>query len=117
MRYKINWYNPNVEVSEHRIYRSEATIDPNNLPAPIATLSGTLTEFFDDTVQNLTTYHYRIGALVNGVEYVSDENVVFVDSGDIYEREFVEIVMVVASTSHSTANNTRAALVAAGFFQ
>jgi hypothetical protein len=76
MGVRLTWRDLNYGETEHRVYRSTSTIDPQNLPAPLATL-GAGVELYDDyTAVNGTTYYYRVGALVNGTEYVSQETVI-----------------------------------------
>lgn len=75
----LNWKDLNYGESEQRVYRSTATIDPENLGTPLATLGADVTSYIDTTVVDQETYYYRVSAVVNGTEYVSDEVSAFVD--------------------------------------
>lgn len=63
MSVRLSWIN-RVEADEIRVYRDTATIDPNSLPAPLATIAGTALEYTDDAVSDGTTYFYRVAAVL-----------------------------------------------------
>lgn len=54
----------------YNIYRSTTEFSTSNLPEPIAT--GLTDKFFTDNVEQSTIYYYRIGAVRNGIEKVSE---------------------------------------------
>ena len=61
----------------HRVYRSASPMDPQALPAPIATLGANVTSYDDGDVVPGNTYYYRVSAFLNtGEERVSDEVVI-----------------------------------------
>jgi hypothetical protein len=63
MPIKLNWVN-RVEADEIRVYRSTATMDPNALPTPLATLAADVLEYLDEAVAPDTTYYYRVAAVL-----------------------------------------------------
>lgn len=75
MGFLVTWRDRNVAEEGHNVYRSDAPMDPQNLPAPIASVGPDITEWEDGTVVPGNTYYYRVGALTasGGVEMVSDE--------------------------------------------
>lgn len=73
MGVRVVWKDNNRAEEGHRVYRATAPMDPLNLPAPIAT-PGPDMELYDDAdVVEGTTYYYRVGAFIGGVERVSEE--------------------------------------------
>lgn len=54
----------------YNIYRSTTEFSTSNLPEPIAT--GLTDKFFTDNVDQSIVYYYRIGAVRNGIEKVSE---------------------------------------------
>jgi len=69
----LTWADPNSIEEGHRIYRSEAPIDPNALPAPLAELGPDATGYLDSTVAPSTTYYYRVTAFLGTIEKVALE--------------------------------------------
>lgn len=59
-------------VQEVRIYRDTVELDPNNLPAPIATVGGGVETYVDTVPDNTVDYFYRLGVVVAGEESFSD---------------------------------------------
>lgn len=80
MKVKLQWNNPNIRVTEVRVYRSTSTMNPLSLPAALATLSASALEYEDTTVAADTQYYYRIGMTVSGTDVVSEEYTVFTDA-------------------------------------
>ena len=65
-------------VDEQRYYCSETPIDPDNLPAAKAILTGDVRNYVDTLVTTGSTYYVRISALKNGIEKLSEERVVVI---------------------------------------
>lgn len=64
----LRWVNTNVPPpSTINIYRSQSPMDPNSLPSPIDSLSGSAVVYVDDDVTLDETYYYRVG-FVRGPE-------------------------------------------------
>lgn len=73
MSIQLTWTDTNYGETEHRVYRDTVTIDPEALPAPLATLGPDVESYQDDTAAPATTYYYRVSAVCQGQENVSDE--------------------------------------------
>lgn len=73
MKINLNWNDKNYGESSINVYRSTSTIDPANLPAPLATLSPGTTTYSDTTATTGTIYYYRVAAIIGGTAYVSSE--------------------------------------------
>lgn len=70
----LKWRDTNANIDGIRIYRSKAPIDAANLPAPLATLDPTTTEFVDTSgLESDTDYFYRISAFKGNEEKVGIE--------------------------------------------
>jgi len=80
MNLRINWSDENYGEIAHNIYRSTTTMDPASLPTPLATLGSNVITYLDETVVDQTTYFYIVSAVLDGVEYLSDEFDEFIDS-------------------------------------
>ncbi len=77
MGFRLTWAETNSNETEHRVYRSTATMDPSALPAPVAVLPDNTTTYDDGDVTEGTTYYYRVSAVMaSGAELVSEELVV-----------------------------------------
>jgi len=89
MGFRIVFTDNNVAEEGHNIYRSDAPMDPQNMPAPIATVGADVTEWEDGTVVQGNTYYYRVGAFTANatVELISDE----------WEAEAVEVPTALAN--------------------
>lgn len=75
-RLELNWKLDGF-VDEQRYYCSETPIDVNNLPSPSAILSSDARTYIDNAPRVLgKKYHVRIGAVKNGTEKISQENVI-----------------------------------------
>ncbi|MDW7746595.1 LamG domain-containing protein [Halomonas sp.] len=70
---RLVWKEANLAEDGHRVYRDTAPLDPDNLPAPLATLGADVTQYDDGDVVPGTTYYYRVTAFVGAVERVSLE--------------------------------------------
>lgn len=76
----IEWLNRNRNPKYTiNVYRSTSSIDPNNLPVPIAILPGNANIYNDTTVNYGETYHYIIGTSNGDVENLSDELVIMIN--------------------------------------
>jgi len=73
IRIRLSWEANNSNESGHRIYRSGASMDPENLPVPLATLGANEVEYVDEAVVENSTYFYRVGAFNPFTESVSAE--------------------------------------------
>lgn len=75
MGFKLNIQDRNLTEEGHRVYKSQVPMDPQNLPAPYATLGPDITEWEDGVATPGETYYYRVSAFTGGgsVELVSDE--------------------------------------------
>lgn len=60
-------------VDEQRYYCSETPIDPENLPAPKAILTGDVRTYIDTSIEIGNAYYVRIGAVKNGTEKISEQ--------------------------------------------
>lgn len=70
----INWVDMNYGEASHEVYRATSPMDPQNLPAPIATLGTGVQEYVDSSAPDETLLYYRVSATDAGGEvYVSDE--------------------------------------------
>lgn len=76
MGVRISWSDGNTVENGHRVYRSEAPIDPESLPAPLATLGPDVTHYDDGSGVEGATYYYRVSAYAGSAEVVSDQVVV-----------------------------------------
>lgn len=73
MGYKLTWEDNNATEEGHRVYRSDAPMDPDNLPEPLAVLGPDVIEYVDYTAAEDEVYFYRVSAFLGGAEVVSDE--------------------------------------------
>ena len=73
MRAWIKWVDKNYGASEIRVYHGTATLDTQNLPAPLVVLGPKVTEYYHENLDQNYNHHYLVAALVNGVEYFSPE--------------------------------------------
>lgn len=70
----IRWFDRNIDEVEQRIYRSETTMDPNNMPVPLATVAADVQVYEDNTVEDDKIYYYRVSSVrADGLERISDE--------------------------------------------
>lgn len=60
----INWTNPAQPADGIQIYRSTAPFDSSNLPAVLATIPATDTEYEDTTNLLNVVYYYRVGRVI-----------------------------------------------------
>jgi len=71
---RLTWADNNLAEDGHRIYRSESTMDPNDMPTALGSTAADVSVYDDgDSLVDGTTYYYRVGAYVGGVERISDE--------------------------------------------
>ena len=70
---RLTWRDRNWAEQGHYIYRSQTPMNVNNLPNPLTTVDGNVTEYIDYDVIADQTYYYRIGAYRNNDVMVSDE--------------------------------------------
>lgn len=67
------WSDPNMIEKGHRIYRSEAPMDVESLPTPIASIMKDQTMYIDRGQPVGFTRFYRVSAWIDGYEAVSQE--------------------------------------------
>lgn len=60
MPIKIDWIDHRPDITEHRIYRSETTLNIGNLGSPLATVAGNVKTYTDRTVKRGITYNYIV---------------------------------------------------------
>lgn len=81
----LNWTETNYGEDGYRIYRSTSTMDPQNMPAPVADIAANSSSYEDSGLTVGVTYYYRVGVYIGATEDISDEftvvpeNVVFKD--------------------------------------
>lgn len=73
MPVRLTWEETNLNEDGHRIYRSTSPMDPESLPAALATVGANVTQYDDVTAADSTTYYYRVSAYIGSIEQVSDE--------------------------------------------
>ena len=70
----LTWKHDGAKPTEFRIYRSDAPMDPDDMPEPIGTALPAEREYVnDDSIVEDNTYYYRVGALIGSAERISDE--------------------------------------------
>jgi len=82
-RVRLEWDDENYGEEEHRVYRGDAPLDTQSMPAPLVVVGAGVTEYSDDTVVEGQTYHYIVSAIVNGQEYFSDPFSITADTPDV----------------------------------
>jgi hypothetical protein len=70
---RLTWQDPNPDEDGHRVYRSATSMDPNDLPAPLAALGVDVEAYDDEAVEENETWFYRVSAFRGDGEAVSDE--------------------------------------------
>jgi len=69
----LRWQDTNQIELGHKIYRSDAPMDIQNMPTPIATLNPNTTEYTDEAVIEGNFYYYRVSAYTTNGEEFSNE--------------------------------------------
>ena len=64
---------PTLVEDEIRVYRSTSTMDPEALPAPLATIAAGNLSYTDTTATNGVSYYYRVAFVFGAAVYVSGE--------------------------------------------
>lgn len=98
---RITWEEFNISEEGHRVYRSESSIDTQNLPTPHAELGPDVTQYDDgDTVPG-TTYFYLVSAYIGSVEKFSNEIQVTATEVEVFSvlRELVRYTFDTADIS------------------
>lgn len=67
-------------VNEQKYYCSLTPMNPTSMPAAKAVLAGDVREYTDTAIAAGQTYYIRIGAVKNGVEKISNETIISIDS-------------------------------------
>lgn len=91
-------------IDSYNIYRSEATMDVNSLPAPLAT-GITAKSYSDTTAISGKDYYYRVASVKNEVEKISSE--IKVASGDLYFSLVDALIFADGSTFVDSSLNNR----------
>lgn len=78
---KINWECD--VLATYSVFRSESTMDPTELPVPIAT-ELTTKQYIDIDIVADTIYFYRVRSTYNNKEYVSEETIASVTSQNLF---------------------------------
>lgn len=73
LRLRLSWTDSNGAELGHRVYRADVPMDPDEMPAPVATLGPDVTEYVDESVLEGSTYFYRVGAFTAFMEKISAE--------------------------------------------
>lgn len=71
MSITFKWIDLNAAPTGFRVYRSTARMTDGALPAPLATVAGTVFQYKDETAQRNVLYYYRVGTLIDGTEVLS----------------------------------------------
>lgn len=90
---RLNWADPNSGLSQEDdvlVYRSLSTIDPDALPAPIATLPADSIEYLDEGAVAGMVNYYAVAARLNGIVRVG----------------IVQSILLEAASSSATADST-----------
>lgn len=69
----IQWNDTNLIENGYKVYRSESSMDINNMPNPITELEPNSTQFIDKYRPIGVTYYYIASAWIDGYEVFSDE--------------------------------------------
>ncbi|MHA3062072.1 discoidin domain-containing protein [Acinetobacter sp. ANC 4636] len=107
------------QIDSYKVYRSTSPMNPASLPAPLAT-GITAKSYSDATISQGSKYYYRVGAVKNGIEKLSEEYIVYAINSYSYYRLFIkanngdyclainEIEMFEIGSSIDATNPTRA---------
>ena len=63
MPVRLTWGGVASEAAYLRVYRSQAPIDPDKLPAPLAQIPASATEYLDAALEEVDGYHYRVASV------------------------------------------------------
>lgn len=97
MKVKLAWGDSNYGVQGFNVYRDTQPIDENDLPAPLSSLGPGDREYEDDSVIDGKTYYYRVSALVDGVEKLTEEKEVQAGGTDpepLVAPEIIDVIPV-----------------------
>lgn len=72
-RVRLTWTDSNSSESGFKVYRSLSTIDPEDLPEPLAILPPNSILYLDEDILDETEYFYRVSAFSDFAEKVSLE--------------------------------------------
>lgn len=84
MSVRLSWGSQNAAIADSvKVYRSDTPMDPNTMPAPLATVAGSAVTYDDDTIVRNTTAYYRVGIVRGAEEMLSPEFIMghYPDSG------------------------------------
>jgi len=80
MGIRLTWIDNNVTEQGHKVYRSDSTMDLNNLPSPLVSLGPDITVYDDGSIVEGQAYYYIVSSFSGGVEKFSAE--VSIDTED-----------------------------------
>lgn len=87
----IGWMINSYVEQSFNIYRSAATIDPDNLPAPIGTVAAGISEFVDDDVVLDAQYYYAVAAVRGDAVRVSASKKIRASSSTTFDTFMAEL--------------------------
>lgn len=99
-RLELNWKVDGF-VDEQRYYCSGTPIDPENLPAPKAILSGDVRSYIDTNIISDQTYFIRLSSIKNGTEKLSTE-IIMVTQKDEYIQYVVTLIHFLGEDKSTT---------------
>ncbi len=110
----LTWEEDNTSDTAHNVYHDTATMDPEALPAALASgLDPSLKKYEHvGTFSPTETQYYRVGVTNGSIEVISTETSV---SAVGHVNAQLDVVLVVADDTHAATTNTKQALVDAGF--
>ena len=101
-RLELNWSLDGF-ADEQRYYCSETPIDPENLPAPKAVLTGDARSHIDTSIDYGKTYYLQLSSVKNSLEKLSTAVEKYTGTGDKYWDK-VAVLMHFNSSSGSTTS-------------
>lgn len=101
----LTWRNVSHSQEAVIVYRSDAPMDPDNLPAPMATLDAFADEYTDATAIDFETYYYRLAVSRDGTVEVGTEHE---QKAEPYYHQFIDMLEPTLSYDflhHQSGNN------------
>lgn len=109
----LTWEEDNTSDTAHNVYHDTATMDPQALPAALASLDPSLKKYEHvGTFSPAETQFYRVGVTNGSIEVISAETSAQA-VGHVNAQ--LDVVLVVADDTHDATTNTRQALIDGGF--
>ncbi len=109
----LTWEEDNTSDTAHNVYHDTTTLDPEALPAALASLDPSLKKYEHvGTFSPVETQYYRVGVTNGSIEVISAETSV----GAVgHVNAQLDVVLVVNDDTHDATTNTRQALIDGGF--